>query len=133
MCWQAALHRCRDEALSSDTALRHWPGCSQRPKSDKDAPEHAVKQAKPKTERLLTFSGINRSPGCCYCAADTEKRLQQLRLSPYCCCYLASRCVRIPCIIDDSQQIVRECRQMPSASLTGTDRSIIRKKIFSKI
>lgn len=110
------------------TALRHWPGCSQPPKSDTDAAAHTAKQEKAKTEHPLTFSGINRIPGCCHRAADAEKSLEQLRWSPYCCCYLGSRCVRIPCIIDDSQQSVRECRQMPSAPPTGRDRSITIKK-----
>ena len=56
------------------------------------------------------FFRINRYPAYSHWTADVEKIREKLRLSPYCCCYLPSQCVRLPCIIDDSQQIVRECR-----------------------
>lgn len=117
-----------------DEALREAPLCG----TGRDAvsfqsrtqihPRARQSRQSRKQSAHLLFSGINGIPGCCHRAANTEKSLEQLRLSPCCCCYLASRCVRIPCIIDGSGQIVRECRQMPSASLTGRDRSVRFKK-----
>ncbi|CAK6951389.1 LOW QUALITY PROTEIN: transmembrane protease serine 11D [Scomber scombrus] len=58
------------------------------------------------------FVSLTMNPESRHRTADVGKIGEKLRLSPYCCCYLPPQCEQFPCIIDDSQQNVRECRQV---------------------
>lgn len=58
------------------------------------------------------FVSVTMNPGSRCRTADVGKIGEKLRLSPYCCCYLPPQREQFPCIIDDSQQNVRECRQV---------------------
>ncbi|MEQ2210586.1 hypothetical protein XENOCAPTIV_015954 [Xenoophorus captivus] len=54
------------------------------------------------------FATVTVNPESRCRTADVGKVEEKLRLSPYCCCYLPPQCEQLPCIIDDSQQNVRE-------------------------
>lgn len=58
------------------------------------------------------FINVTMNPESRGRTADVEKIGEKLRLSPYCCCYLPPQREQFPCIIDDSQQNVGECRQV---------------------
>lgn len=57
------------------------------------------------------FVSVTMNPESRCRTADVKKLGEKLRLSPYCCCYLPPQRERFSCIIDDSQQNVRECRR----------------------